>query len=66
MNKKSNKNNGAQFWARTSENQTKQGQVSLIANRVMPAMVLNRMNGFPTGPSSWEKFPNFVKKFINE
>ena len=36
MNKKSNKSNDAQFWARASENQTKQGQVFLIANRIMP------------------------------
>ena len=66
MNKESNKINGAQLWARMSENQTKQGQVSLIANRVMPVVVLDRLNRFPIGPFDWEKFLNFVKKFLNE
>ena len=36
MNKESKKSNDAQFRPRTSENQLKQGQVSLIADRVMP------------------------------
>ena len=34
MNKESKKSNNAQFQSRTSENQLKQGQVFLIADRV--------------------------------
>ena len=34
MNKESHRSNGAQFLAQPSENQTKQGQVFLIADRV--------------------------------
>ena len=34
MNKEANKRNGSQFQARMSENQTKQGQVFLVTDRV--------------------------------
>ena len=65
MNKESNKRNGAQFRARTSENQTKQSQVSFITNRVMPAVVLNRFIRLRKFPKTCQKISKRIRNQTN-